>query len=261
MDYLVKEIPLLIQWLRDRKEEAGVRGLLVGVSGGIDSAVVASLIKQAAGDDALGLILPCCSSSEDLEDARLVCRTVGLPNLEFDLGPAHEKIFPEIILNLPGNPTIAEGSLRIADANLRARLRMAALYTAANALGCLVVGTDNAAEVYTGYFTKYGDGGVDILPLSQFTKREVRALGSMLGVPDRIINKAPTAGLWSGQTDEAEMGVTYQQIDDHLEGKDIEEKARQRIEHLHRISEHKRLQPPVYERKYPKNWKITHPNK
>lgn len=252
MEYLAEELPLLVQWLSDRKEEAGMRGLLVGVSGGIDSAVVAALIKQAAGDNALGLILPCHSSSEDLEDARLVCRSIGLPNQEFDLSPAHEKIFPEIILHLPGNPPIGNDNRRIADANLRARLRMGALYTAANALGCLVVGTDNAAEVYTGYFTKYGDGGVDILPLSQFTKSEVRTLGTMLGVPEKIIKKAPTAGLWSGQTDEAEMGVTYQQIDDHLEGKNIEEKARQRIEHLHRISEHKRVLPPVYERKYPK---------
>ncbi|NPV91550.1 MAG: NAD(+) synthase [Firmicutes bacterium] len=243
-----REIGLLVQWLRDRRAEAGMRGLLVGVSGGIDSAVVASLISRAAGENSLGVILACSNSSEDLEDARLVCRTIGLPHLEYDLLEARDSIFPGILDKLPGSPAIREEYRRIADANLRARLRMSSLYTLANALGYLVVGTDNAAEVYTGYFTKYGDGGVDLLPLSQFTKREVRALGSLLGVPERVILKDPTAGLWAGQTDEGEMGVTYQEIDDLLEGKPIGEQARERIEHLHRVTEHKRRLAAAYQR-------------
>jgi NAD+ synthase len=245
---LGREIDLVVQWLRDRQAEAGMRGLLVGVSGGIDSAVVASLIRRAAGENSLGVILDCRNSREDLEDARLVCRAMGLPHLEYDLAPTHDGIFPGILSGLPGSPTVEDDYRRIADANLRARLRMCSLYTLANALRYLVVGTDNAAEVYTGYFTKYGDGGVDLLPLSQFSKREVRAMGALLGVPERVIDKAPTAGLWSGQTDEAELGVTYQEIDDLLDGKPVGERARQRIEHLHRVTEHKRRLAPVYER-------------
>ena len=255
MDYLVKEIDSLLQWLREQQIKAGRSGLLVGVSGGIDSAVTAALIRRAAGEAALGLILPCHSSPQDLEDALLVCQTVGLAHLQYDLSAVHQELLGGIMerLSAPTDRPIDDQSRRIADANLRARLRMCALYTVANARDCLVVGTDNAAEVYTGYFTKYGDGGVDLLPLSQFTKREVRALGRLLGLPERIIQRIPTAGLWSGQTDEAEMGVTYDQIDDLLEGKPVDQLARQRIESLHQATEHKRCLPLAYQRRHPRN--------
>lgn len=255
MDYLAKEIDSLVQWLREQRDKAGRSGLLVGVSGGIDSAVTAALIRQAAGENALGLILPCHSPPQDLEDARLVCRTVGLAHLQFDLSAVHQELLTGIMEQLSaqaGRP-VDDQYYRIADANLRARLRMCTLYAVANARDCLVVGTDNAAEVYTGYFTKYGDGGVDLLPLSQFTKREVRALGRLLSLPEKIIQRTPTAGLWSGQTDEAEMGVTYDQIDDFLEGKAIDQRAQQRIEQLHRATEHKRCPPLTYQRRHYQN--------
>jgi len=119
------------------------------------------------------------------------------------------------------------------------------VYTFANALDYLVVGTDNAAETLTGYFTKYGDGGVDILPIARLTKREVYEWGRYLDVPKSILDKAPSAGLWEGQTDETEMGVTYDSIDDYIEGKAIDEKDREIIERLNKISGHKRKIPPV----------------
>src|SRR3712207_2488298 len=128
------------------------------------------------------------------------------------------------------------------DANLRGRIRMSTVYIVVNNMGYLVVGTDNAAEIHTGYFTKYGDGGVDLIPLANLTKREVYEWAKVLGVHEDIINKAPSAGLWEGQTDENEMGTTYDMIDAIVEGRinDVPKKDQDIIARLHRISEHKR---------------------
>ena len=134
---------------------------------------------------------------------------------------------------------------QLTDANLRARLRMTTLYGIANNLNYLVSGTDNAAEILTGYFTKYGDGGVDILPLANLTKREVYEWGRILGVPQSVLDRAPSAGLWDGQTDESEMGTTYAMIDDYLEGKAVPEADQMIIERLNKRSEHKRNMPPA----------------
>ena len=124
-------------------------------------------------------------------------------------------------------------------------MRMTTLYAIAAHYQYLVVGTDNAAEVYTGYFTKYGDGGVDILPITHLKKSEVYEWGKYLGVPQVVLDRAPSAGLWENQTDETEMGTTYKMIDALLDGEDIPEKDRDIIERLHRISEHKRVMPPA----------------
>ena len=123
---------------------------------------------------------------------------------------------------------------------------MSTVYTVANNLGYLVVGTDNAAEMHTGYFTKYGDGGVDLVPIANITKREVYEWAKVLGIHEDIINRAPSAGLWEGQTDEKEMGTTYEMIDNVVEGKLdlVPKKDQEIIERLHRISEHKRHVAP-----------------
>lgn len=237
----LKEIDRIVEWIRETVQNANQKGVVVGLSGGIDSAVVANLVKRAFPEDSIGVILPVKSSTKDSKDARAVAEKCGLHWIEMDLSVSHELIYDDIKVKLDRD---LNGRARITDANLRARLRMSTLYGVANSLGYLVAGTDNAAEVLTGYFTKYGDGGVDFLPIANLTKREVYEWAKILGVPQQVIDRAPSAGLWEGQTDEAELGVKYDDIDDYLEGKEINDAAKARIEHLYNVTEHKRVMPP-----------------
>ncbi|MFX3624543.1 MAG: NAD(+) synthase [Ectobacillus sp.] len=235
-----EKIQKLIEWLQTKIKEANANGAIVGISGGIDSAVVAHLIKRAFPDNSLGLIMPCKSNPKDQEDALKVVKSSGINHYVVNLTATHETMFGEIEKQLKASGEWNEEKARLGDANTRARLRMTTLYAVANNYNYLVVGTDNAAEWYTGYFTKYGDGGVDLVPMVHFTKGEVREMAKVLGVPDDIIHKAPSAGLWEGQTDENEMGTTYDIIDTFLKGGDIPERDREIIERMHARSEHKR---------------------
>jgi NAD+ synthase len=233
-------ISKLVEWLQQKVKESGTNGALVGVSGGIDSAVVTHLIKRAFPENSLGVIMPVKSNPQDKEDALKVIESCGIKHHTIELTETHHILFREIESQLKENGDWNEEKSKLGDANTRARLRMTTLYAVANNFGYLVVGTDNAAEWHTGYFTKFGDGGVDLVPLVHFTKGEVRELAKALGVPDEIIHKAPSAGLWEGQTDENEMGTTYDMIDRYLKGEEIPEKDRNIIDRMHKISEHKR---------------------
>jgi len=160
---------------------------------------------------------------------------------------ALDGVFNELIKAYPEAGTMAK-------ANLKPRLRMATLYYFANALDYLVVGTGNKSELVVGYFTKYGDGGSDVLPLGGLLKTEVRSLAKELGIPDDIICKAPSAGLWEGQTDEGEMGITYEELDKTIVAieknntRSIDKEALQKVKKMMRDSEHKRTKIPIFSR-------------
>lgn len=233
-----KQSQRAIDFLKDTMKNSCTSGLVLGISGGIDSAVVAYLIKKASPKGAVGVILPCKSVEKDRQDAIAVCQAVGLPYHEIDITAIHETMMQKIEHSI-GAVT------KLTDANMRARLRMTTLYAFANQQNALVVGTDNAAEIHTGYYTKYGDGGVDLLPIGMLLKSEVYQWARHFGIPDAIQHRAPSAGLWEGQTDEQELGTSYDNIDRYLVGTPIPEHDEQKIKKLHDATEHKRQMPPV----------------
>ena len=247
---LEKRINTVVDWLKDQVRKAGAEGLIVGVSGGIDSAVAAFLIKKAFPSSSLGVILPCESASQDMADAREVVKKADLAHLEIDLTPTFKTLAQAAKQAVTSAGGWNDRKERAVLANLKARLRMSTLYLLAQNYNYLVVGTDNKAEWYLGYFTKFGDGGADLLPLVHLTKGEVRQWAAHLGVPEQVIQKAPSAGLWPGQTDEEEMGVTYLAVDRYLQGEPVSEQERTIIERWHNQTAHKRqlpLQPPPFD--------------
>ncbi len=238
-------------WIRERIKSAGAKGALVGLSGGIDSSAAAALLCSALGrKKVLALILPVHSLRRDAEDAELIVSRFRLPSLTLDVSGIYDLLLKKMIM--PCGSAAEEKRRKTAGANLKSRLRMSVLYYYANRLNYLVCGTSNRSEIMTGYFTKYGDGAADILPLGGLLKCQVRSLAEELGVPERIIDKPPSAGLWPGQTDEAEMGVTYGEIDALLAdapGRNKAgrgRKAASRINKMRSLSEHKRAPAAVF---------------
>ncbi len=236
-------------------EESKSNGLVVGLSGGIDSSVVTYISAQAISrDKILGLIMPTeTTSTEDLEDALSVAEVLGIK----------KKIIPinniiEQFSTLPIHSS-SKNQQHLAKANLKARIRMLILYYHANSMNRLVLGTGNKSELLVGYFTKYGDGGVDLLPLGDLYKTDVQKIAIHLNVPFNILNKPPTAGLWQGQTDEKELGITYQLLDKILyllmdkklqsdqvaEELEISEEEVLRIKSMTESAKHKLAPPPI----------------
>lgn len=240
-------------WLRQQVQAADAKGIVVGLSGGVDSAVVARVAQLAMGDAVLGVIMPAHSDPQDEQDARLVAERFKLPVVAVDLSAAYDdliSIIQQALSNQPGGGMAAtEAPPKLALANLKPRLRMTTLYAVANRFSYIVAGTGNRSEIAVGYYTKYGDGGVDVLPLGALVKSEVHALARELDVPSGIVEKAPSAGLWRGQTDEGELGFTYAELEQFLcEGPAaIAPAVASKIESLVRASDHKRRMPPVFE--------------
>lgn len=228
----------LVEWLRDKAREADAKGLVFGMSGGIDSSVVAVLCKQALPSAALGVLMPCHSMAEDMEHARLVGDKFGISTETVNIDVAYDAL----VSVLPGD---VNSSSRLAQSNIKPRLRMATIYYFANRLGYLVVGSSNRCELGVGYFSKYGDGGVDVMPLGNLVKGQVRELARHLAIPRVIIDKPPSAGLWEGQTDEQEMGLTYDELDTYFTTGKASDDIRHRIEERISRNAHKRTAPPI----------------
>lgn len=227
----------LALWLRQRVEAAGARGLVVGLSGGIDSAVAVALCKRAMSEQVMGVAMPIHSSAADVVDARKTAEALGVPFRTIELGATFDLLLQTL------TQQVEEGASTLAVANLKPRLRMLSLYFLANQYNYLVVGTDNRSEWEVGYFTKYGDGGVDLQPLARLLKGEVRQLAEYLGVPRSVIEREPSAGLWEGQTDEQEMGFGYDILDKFLQTGEGPVDVVERIKALQKGSQHKRQLP------------------
>ncbi len=227
----------LVSWLKDYVYGAGSRGVVFGLSGGLDSAVVAGLAVRAFGDDALGIIMPCYSDPTDAEHAELCAQTLGLPVITVDLNQPFDALCQVLSVTADSPP--------LAVANLKPRLRMLTLNYYAAERRALVLGGTNRSEWVTGYFTKHGDTGVDLMPIAGLVKSQVRELAAYLGVPQVIIDKAPSAGLWPGQTDEEEMGITYDQLDEYILTGKADANVKEIADRLQQRSEHKRRLPPI----------------
>lgn len=238
------EINLIVDWIKSYVENSGAKGIIVGNSGGKDSAAVIGLCVKALGrNNVLTVAMPCSSISKDLEDAKLVAATFGVKMLTLDLSSVYENLSLEI------EGQITDSLSSFVSVNIRPRLRMTTLYTLAQQYGYLVAGTGNACEGFIGYTTKWGDNACDFNPIAEFTVSEVLEIGRILGVPSAIIDKAPNDGLGLG-TDEEKLGVTYREIEEYIStGKTANKSSMEKIGKMHKHSEHKRAKIPVYHRR------------
>ena len=232
-DYKV-EFEKRVEFIRSRLAAAHARGIVFGNSGGKDSALVGILCKAAC-DNTVGIIMPCASRRNygmDRDDGMEVAEQFKIETRVVDLTPVREAELAAL-----------EGVTELTDmavANIAPRLRMVTLYAIAHAEGRIVAGTGNASEAYVGYFTKWGDGAHDFNPIADLSVTEIYEFLEYLNAPRSIIEKAPSAGLFEGQTDEKEMGVSYAAIDAYMAGEPVGERERGIIERMHRASEHKR---------------------
>lgn len=229
----------LVQWLNMNCKNYPAQGFVIGLSGGIDSAVVAALLTRTH-YPATALILPSATTPHiDIQDAYLVAEHCQMPVIEIPITPIFDQfIASTVALN---NPKATRQN--VVSGNIQARLRMIMLYTYAQNHDYIVAGTDNACEWLMGYFTKFGDGAVDVAPLIHLQKQQVYDLAEYLGIPSSILHKKPSAGLWVGQTDEDEMGVSYPEIDAYLRNEPVSANALERIHFWHERSHHKRCLP------------------
>ena len=248
-------------WLKDRIEDARAERFVLGLSGGIDSAVVAGLCVRAVGPErVLPVIMPSSSIAQDSVEAHKVADAFDMKPVTIDLTDVADAVFAAMpsasdLYSGVFSEDLPEGSetrLQLARANVRPRSRMITNYYLANLTGGMVVGTGNKTEYLIGYFTKYGDGGVDIMPLVDLYKFEVRAVAKAIGVPESVITRPPSAGLWVGQTDESEIGMSYADLDTTLlaiEAGDtsaIDPAMLANVERKIAVSAHKRTSVPAF---------------
>lgn len=251
-----KFIDKACDFIKETVQNAHCNGVVLGLSGGIDSAVVAFLSVKALGkENVKGFILPSkTTSKQDLDDANVVAKQLGIETKTISIEDFHVNF-----INLCNPNNLENKYSTLASANIKPRIRMSILYYYATINNSLVIGTGNKTEISVGYFTKYGDGGVDLLPIGDLYKEEVKQVAKQLEVPIEIIEKAPSAGLLPEQTDEKELGITYPILDRLLylyleEGLNVQQIAQkleisnqevERIINLYQNSEHKRHTAPI----------------
>ena len=242
-DY-AKETEKRVAFIKKILEESHTDGIVYGNSGGKDCALVGILCKMAC-ENTVGIILPCSSKRNftlDKDDAMEVAEKFSIETRIMDVTPVKEALKTQL--------SGVTGTLTpLAEANIAPRLRMTTLYAVAAAENRLVAGTGNRSESYVGYFTKWGDGAYDFNPISDLTVKEVFEFLRYLECPDCIINKAPSAALFEGQTDEDEMGFKYAQLDEYILTGATDPVAKEKIDRMHARTEHKRRPARVYEDK------------
>ncbi|ONI40932.1 NAD(+) synthase [Candidatus Epulonipiscium fishelsonii] len=237
--YMDFKLEKRINWVKERVNLANAGGIVVGASGGKDSSTVIALCAKALGpENVLAVSMPCSSLKTDMEHAKLVTDAFGVELLVINLESTFNVMKQEI------NPLVTLNDL--ATANIKPRLRMITLYSIAQTKNYLVAGTDNLSEMVMGYFTKWGDGAYDFNPLGDLTMHEVLEFGKTLGVPSPILEKPPSAGLWEGQTDEQEMGVTYKEIEEYIKTGTTSPPALEIILKTNKITNHKREMPYIF---------------
>ena len=235
-----KEFHKRVEFIKEVLTKSGASGIVFGNSGGKDSALVGILCKAAC-SDTVGLIMPCSSRRnyyEDTQDALTVARKYNIETKIVDLTSVKDAVADSL-----ANATKLSMSAMV---NMAPRIRMLTLYAIAASENRLVAGTGNRSESYVGYFTKWGDGACDFNPIGDLTVTEIYEFLQFLSAPECVIQKAPSAALFDGQTDEMEMGFTYKELDAYLMKRDIAEDKRQMVEKMHQNSEHKRKGTYVY---------------
>lgn len=237
----------IIDFIRSYYKSNNLKGAVIGISGGKDSAVVAGLFSKALGsENVVGIWMPCYSKKEDYDNALLVSKTFGFELKEFDLTGIYESYIKQI----KDNNDVIDNELVDANINIKPRLRMSTLYYYAAMLSktgtYIVPGTSNKCELYVGYFTKGGDNVSDISVLGDLTVEEVIKIGEYIGVPDKVIHKVPDDGL-SGKTDEEKLGVKYSDIAKVINGEDVDIKTYEKIKKMHERNSHK-FNIPTYKK-------------
>ena len=257
------EITRRVSFIKNQLMQSGMKTLVLGISGGIDSSTCGRLAQLAVNELNLehettdyrfaAVRLP-YNVQADEADAQLALDFIK-PSLSLTVNvkDGTEGVHSEVMACLPEHvkSELSESSIDFVKGNVKARMRMVAQYDIAGLLGGLVLGTDHSAENITGFFTKYGDGACDLIPLFGLNKRQVRALATHLGAPEQLVFKAPTADLEEldpGKEDESALGLTYDQIDDFLEGKEVGQEVTDKLVGIFNRTQHKRAPiPTIYD--------------
>lgn len=235
-----KVIVNIKNWIKDYVKQSGADGVVVGNSGGKDSATVIALAVEALGkSNVITIGMPCNSVNKDLEDAKIVADKFNVKFIEIELTDIYTRLEKAI------ESAIKEDLTEESKINIKPRLRMTTLYAIAQTYNYLVIGTGNLCERMVGYTTKWGDSASDFNPIANFTVEEVIQIGEYLGVPEDIIKKSPSDGI-SGKADEERMGVTYKQISEYIETGKTDKEVIEKIQNKYKISKHKREEIPMY---------------